>query len=197
MFCAGHLITSTALAAVSSKRLSLKFVPLTVMLMLTNFIDIDHLLYYYKDDGAANSLALHPLHLYAGVLIFIIFVIGLVKINKSNLILAIIGGVSLHLSLDAFAHSIGYNIPILISLDVINITILCLLVKKLQGDIPIKRFILYMTFVMIGTSFVQWYIKDILLLIPQENIVVYIATPVMTVLSAMGFGLVFKRYVIS
>jgi hypothetical protein len=118
MYMGDHIVLSACLALVSAKRLNIPVVPLTSLLLLTNFIDIDHLIYYYLDDGTANSLILHPLHIYAGVLIFLLGIGGLIFKNHVSYFFCLMFGIALHLTTDTLAYWVAYNIPILLALGI-------------------------------------------------------------------------------
>ncbi len=140
MYAADHFLLSTTYAVVCSKRYRLPFVPLAFLLILINGIDIDHLIYGYLDDGTANSLTLHPLHIYAGAIIFLAALYSLYKPLKSQMCLALIGGFSLHLFADSMAYAVKYNVHVLMLLDLIWLPLFLFLANKFLISGPKKTF---------------------------------------------------------
>lgn len=119
MYLGDHLVLSTGLAVIASRRWSMPFVPLATALILLNMIDFDHLLNYTHDDGTANSLTLYPLHIYAGCFILLLFATALIYPKQLKLCFCLVGGIAVHLSADALAHLFKYDI---LPLTIIGLT---------------------------------------------------------------------------
>jgi len=103
MWTPDHLVLNTVLAAAASKRFSLKFAPVALIMILVNMIDLDHLFYFSEDDGTANSLALHPFHIYAGVIFSLLGLAALFDRERVFYYFCAMGGVAAHLTADALA----------------------------------------------------------------------------------------------
>jgi hypothetical protein len=115
-------------------------VPVCAALVGINAIDFDHVVYGHLDDGTANSLTLHPLHIHAGVLIFLLAVYAAVNPGKARLCLALMGGISLHLAADSLAFAVNYQIPILIAIDCFVLPFFILSAERLLRTGPKRAF---------------------------------------------------------
>jgi hypothetical protein len=194
MYAAGHILTSTALAMASSKRLKLDFVKVTTVIILTNLIDLDHLKYYYLDDGTANSLTLHPLHIFSGVVFFLIFLMGLLFAKFQKWAYVIMGGLALHLASDSIAFWLNYNISVLGLIDAVFLIFFTFIARKNIPNIPYFRFMGFLVISEIVASGIQAYLGLVLKLNPQQHVIVYVVTPSIIALTAITFWLIFKKY---
>jgi len=194
MYCGGHILASTALAMASSKRLQIDFVKLTSLMIATNLIDFDHLRYFYLDDGTANSLVLHSLHIYSGVLFFLIFLGGLAFRKFQNWSFALSGGFALHLAGDAVAYWFDYSIIILGFFDVALLILIAIMAKKSLPGIPFWNFMAFFIAAEIISTGTQVYLSFVLKLVPEENIIVYVVSPVLFLITAVAFWMIFKKY---
>lgn len=193
MYISEHIVSATILAAAASNRLKVKFVPLAAILIATNIIDFDHLLYYYKDDGSANSLILHPLHIYAGVAIFFFSLLGLIDKKRLNLYFCINAGIALHLAEDALAYVFKYNIPILIGIGIILLVLLFWILKKLMPSQFIKALWVFFGSVwLLGhaeRAFTYFYLQ----VDPLTSRVFWLIPPLYTLGVAIIFWMIFSR----
>lgn len=121
MYTGDHIVLSTGLGLLLAKRLRLAPVPLIAILIGINLIDLDHLVFYRLDDGTANSLTLHPLHIYAGVIVFLLILLPLISRVRIAVAYALAGGVSLHLAADALAYAFDYDVATLVALGVLGL----------------------------------------------------------------------------
>ncbi|PKP16972.1 MAG: hypothetical protein CVU06_13700, partial [Bacteroidetes bacterium HGW-Bacteroidetes-22] len=113
MYAGGHLLTSALAGTKIWRKADLTF-PTTIALMLAaNVIDFDHLLRYKFDDGTANSLSLHWLHVNSGVIFLGLFALALLVPRWRSRALVFCTGLALHFSMDALAYVFNYNIIIL------------------------------------------------------------------------------------
>lgn len=91
----------------------LRFVPLASGLIAINALDIDHVFTCHLDDGTVNSLVLHGLHVYGGVLLLFILIWGFVLPDRLPSVFLAACGVALHyvcgrrfLLCDSLSHAI-------------------------------------------------------------------------------------------
>ncbi len=126
MYSGDHIILSASYGVYASRALGLPLIPTTAIAIATNLIDLDHQVFYYLDDGKANSLTIHPIHVYAGCFIFFLHWFWLLSKRVSqfhtlaNYGLIILGSFSLHLTADAVAWWLSYSIPVLLGFSGIN-----------------------------------------------------------------------------
>lgn len=193
MYASEHIVSATILATAASRRLKIKFVLLAAILIATNLIDFDHLLNYYKDDGSANSLILHPLHIYAGVTIFILSILGLIDKKRLNWYFCINAGIALHLAEDAFAYAFNYNIPTLVGIGIILLIVLFWIIKKLMPPEFVKSLWAFFGAVwLLGhaeRAFTFFYLQ----VDPLTSRVFWIIPPLYTLGVAIVFWLIFSR----
>ncbi len=194
MYSGGHILASGALALISSKRLDIQFVKLAPVMIATNLLDTDHLKYFYLDDGTANSLVMHPAHIYAGVLFFLIFFVGLIYKKLQYWSFAVSGAVALHLTGDAISFWLNYNILLLGMIDALLLIFIAISAKRINTGLPFIPLMVFFATAEILSSAVQAYLAFVLKLVPQENIIVFIVSPVIFLLTAITFWLMFKKY---
>ncbi len=150
MLIGDHIVLSTGLAVLVSQRFALNVIPTITMFILINCIDFDHLFYYFLDSGRANSLVLHPLHIYASPLIFLLAMFGLTKPKHVAKIYALIAGISLHLFADALAYYFRYEMLPIILMSILG---LALVLYQLKCQIKKEYFIKLTIFLLFGWLF--------------------------------------------
>lgn len=193
MYCTGHLLSSTLLATQGSSRLKVRFVPAASLLIASNAIDLDHAFTYRLDDGTANSLLLHGLHVYGGTLIFFILAGGLLLPRLLPYFFLIGTGIALHYAEDAFAYMIDYSIPPLMVIDFVLLSILLSIKNPLQGSYPLKGYRLFFVIASIVCTGTQAFIHFILMLRAPATPVPYIVDPILDTIVATAFFLMFNR----
>lgn len=192
MYTGDHIVLSTSLAIVAAQRLNLKLVPLITVLALLNFIDIDHVFTRQLDNGFANSLTIHYLHVYSGCIIFAMALFALFDQKHIKFYLALIAGWSLHLTADAVAYFVHYSIPVLFCLAIFFLIVLALI---------IKTFVVGRRWLLFGYIFLSWlictsaqaYLYFGLKLIPQQSIIVWVMPNILLVILMSGFYLLFRH----
>ena len=196
MYPAGHILTAAILSKVAAKKLDLSFVKIMPVLILTNLIDLDHLIYYYLDDGTANSLVLHPAHIYTGFIIFLLFMVSLFRPNYRSFLYLLIGAFSMHMAVDALAFWFDYNLNLLVTLDLLLFLLLFGLKNRFDTSVPAKKLFLFLFVVYFVTGFVQYYMHFILKLNPQKEVIVYIIPNCIFFLAAVFFYIFFSKQII-
>ncbi|MDI1355370.1 MAG: hypothetical protein PSX36_10650 [bacterium] len=193
MYPVGHILTASIYSKVAAKKLALNFVPVFSISILSNLIDVDHFIYYFKDDGTANSLVLHPGHLYIGVPIFALIVLGFFKPESLNLIYMLIGAFAMHMAADALAFLCQYNLIALIIIDVVLFLILVLIRNKFDASVPFSNLFLFLLCVTLVSASVQYWMHFILKYDPQKELIVYVVPNLIFLLSGLSFYFVFNK----
>jgi hypothetical protein len=193
MYCTGHVLSSTLLATLGARRFRLRFVPLASGLIAMNALDIDHVFTCHLDDGTVNSLVLHGLHVYGGVLLLFILIWGFVLPNRPPTVFLVACGAALHYAGDAFAYAIGYHMPSLIALDVLILTVLLNIQHPLSNGYALKGHRWFFVSAAIFCSGAQLFVHFALELRPPFSIVPCILSPALTLLVACAFFLLFNR----
>ncbi len=190
----GHILTATLYTKIAAPRLKLDFVRMLTVVILMNMIDLDHLINYAQDDGTANSLTLHPGHIYSSVIIFGLILFSLFQKRYKAVVYMIAGGLSLHMAADALAYAFGYSLTALVVMDAILGIMLILYRNKLDTTVPGNRLILFLTAITILSASSQYYLAFILKLDPTKEIIMYVVPNLIFLLAGIGSFLVFKKY---
>jgi len=188
MYAGGHLLTSALAGTKIWRKADLTF-PTTIALMLAaNVIDFDHLLRYKFDDGTANSLSLHWLHVNSGVIFLGLFALALLVPRWRSRALVLGTGLALHFSMDALAYVFNYNILILGGID--GVMLIVLLVVSFRSKLPVNRWQLALFYV------VSWVFVNAVQAgnyKPEENGWIYSLSPAMLGVAALLFYLLFRK----
>jgi len=193
MYAAGHVLSSTLLAAAGSRRLNLRFVPLAAALIALNAIDFDHLVLYRLDDGTANSLSLHSLHVYGGVGMFLILAAGLLFPRRLPAAFMLAMGLGLHLAADALAYAVGYNISVLTALDAVMLGLLWWFLRPGLGRGFPMGARPFLTIAAVMCSGTQGFVHFVLNLRPPQSPAAYIVSPVLILCAAGAFFMLFRH----
>jgi hypothetical protein len=193
MYAAGHVLSSTLLAAAGSRRLNLPFVPLAGALIALNAVDFDHLIFFHLDNGTANSLSLHPLHIYGGAVMFLMLAAGLLSPRRIPAVFMLAAGLGLHLAADGLAHSVGYSIPVLLALDAAMLGLVWRILRPgAEGRFP-SGTRLFFTLAAVICSGAQAFVQYALNLRPPESPAAYIVSPLLMLCTAGAYYLMFRR----
>jgi len=195
MYAGGHLLTSALVGTTLWPKTGLSFPKTVGILLATNIIDFDHLLRYQLDDGTANSLTLHWLHVNAAVIFLLIFG-AIIWLPRQRDWLMVAGtGLALHFSMDALAYSFNYSIIVLGITDLI--LLLTLSVITVQKPMPAnKRNLLLFYFITWGVmTGIQAGLHFLGNFKPDENAWIYAISPAMLLLSALIFIHFFEKTV--
>ena len=184
MYAAGHVLSSALLATAGSRRLNLRFVPLAAALIALNAMDFDHLVLYRLDDGTANSLSLHSLHVYGGVGMFLILAAGLMIPRRLPAAFMLAMGLGLHLSADALSYAVGYSIPVLMALDAAMLGLLWWFLRPGAGRGSLRWVRPFFTAATVVCSSAQGLIHYVLNLRPPESPAAYIVSPALMLCAA-------------
>lgn len=120
MYTADHIATGVAVAAIISRRFSMPFAPIALIFMLVNVIDFDHMMTFHLDDGYANSLVIHPLHVYSGLVMSFLGALAIFDKKRVFYYVCLMGAVAMHLGADAVSHFLGYDERLIISMSAIT-----------------------------------------------------------------------------
>lgn len=192
MYIAGHLIAATLVAAVTAQKQKIDFIHAAFWMMLVNFIDVDHLIRFRLDDGTANSLILHPLHIFSGGIIFLIAFMGILFPKMKNISVLLVLGLSLHLACDAIADFLHYHIPILVCIDLLMLIGLGLFLYKNYRQMPYKKIMAFFIIVEISADLIQYYEVFILQLKPNESMIPYATAAISNLIFPCLFYFLFK-----
>ncbi len=198
MYIAGHLLASAVAATVIHKKLKTDLVPLCTGMMAVNFVDVDHVLNYAVDNGIANSLTLHPLHIYSGILFFIIGLFGLWKTKYMNYCYGLLFALAMHYAGDALAHLFNYNMVFLGLLDIsLLITLYFLLIRNSNNPQsstlnPI-RWILFFIGVFITGNGIQMFQHFVLHMKPDESPWMYATAAICNIVIPTVFYILFRK----
>ena len=193
MYSAGHTLTALTLASYIHKRFGFRFIPAAVLLILANLIDLDHIFNFRLDDGTANSLTLHPVHIYSGVLVFFLLLVGSLVKKWMPYLFIFAAGILLHLSADTLAFALSYNLLLLGTLDFIILGFLIYLVRHFKMDIGLIKFSFVAAFIMIGSSLIQYMSSHILHWDPQQDVQIYLVSPALHTLIAIALPFIFHE----
>lgn len=144
MYMSDHLVLCGGLAVVTARRLRLPLVPLVTLMCVVNLIDYDHLLDLGKDDGTANSLALHPLHIYSGVSLLAAAFFGLIFPERLKWGFACMVAISSHLASDALAFACGYRVACVVGLGLAQFAVFAAIVRRCVVAGPRLGFVAFM-----------------------------------------------------
>ncbi|HCL56822.1 MAG TPA: hypothetical protein DHW82_07420 [Spirochaetia bacterium] len=194
MYCTGHILSTSLLSLGVAKRFEQSFFRLYFWMLLANLIDFDHLIFYSMDSGGANSLILHPLHIYSGTLIFFLFLMGMIFKNRFFIFIPTAMSLSLHLAADALAYFISYSVLILAFLDILMFSFLLFFLRKFLLKKPVfKSLSFFYSILLIFPSLIQAFVHYGLKLKPEENFSVYLICPLIILLTALIFGFLYKK----
>lgn len=191
MYAGGHLLTSALTGTALWPRTGLSFPKTIGLLLAANIIDFDHLLRYQLDDGTANSLTLHWLHVNAAVIFLLIFGFAIWLPRYRQWLMVAGTGLALHFSMDALAYSFNYNMLWLGITDLILLVVLS--VVTLRKNLPAhqRKLLLFyygswlvMTGIQAGLHFWGQFK-------PDQNGWIYAVAPAMLLLSAFLFVCLF------
>lgn len=193
MYAGGHLLTSSLAGTKLWPKTELSF-PTTIALMLaSNMIDFDHMLRYRLDDGTANSLALHWLHVNAGVIFLALFATVFLWPRFRPHALVLGTGLALHFSMDALAFILDYSI---LRLGIIDLALLAVLIfYTLKKQLPVakwKLIIFYSTSWLVVNA-IQAGLHFIGNFKPQDHAWIYAISPTLLGFSAILFYLLFRK----
>jgi hypothetical protein len=140
MYAGDHIILSAMYGVYAARKIRLPPLAVVVTAIAVNMMDFDHQIFYYLDDGTANSLTLHPLHIYAGCFIFALNMLWLHAQGKTthtwrkvgDYSLIALGGIALHLTADALAWSFRYDMPLMLCISIINVALFIYMCRGLR-----------------------------------------------------------------
>jgi len=190
MYTGDHIAISATLAAIASRRFSLNYVTLATCMILANLVDLDHLFYFHLDDGTANSLLLHPLHIYSGILVFACGVFALIKKEKAMFSFLIGFAIATHMCADSLAHFLHYNYTSLFIYDMLELVLMFFVFKKCVCYGSHLKLFSFMVAQDILITFAQW--LSLIQWEPQKEIFVYILPNILLVIATSLFWLIFK-----
>ena len=196
MYMGEHIVLSIGVGCLIYKRFAkhcgpLSFPTLITIMIGVNAIDFDHLFYFHLDDGTLNSLTTHPLHLYAGLLMFLLIALSLYYQRYAPWLWITIAGIATHLASDAVAHFIGYYPPYMLIIVVAQLILLYPILKfSVEKN---RRWAIY------GFAWVAEIVCIAQLLIfvfglgmnPKTNILLWITPPTLALIFA---GLFYKFF---
>jgi hypothetical protein len=194
MLPVGHILTATLYSKVVAHKLKLNFVKMMTLVILTNMIDLDHLIYYTLDDGTANSLTLHPGHIYSGAIIFLLLISSLFFKQKAEIIFMLAGGLAMHMAADSLAYLFRYSLTSLVVMDVIMGLAVILIRDKFDTTVPKNKLILFLTVMTVISASTQYFLHYVLKLDPTKDIIMYIIPNTIFLLSGLSFYQLFKKY---
>jgi len=190
MYTGDHVVISAAVATIVSKRLRIKLVPIVTLFLLINLIDCDHAFYYIFETGAINSLTLYPLHVYAGCIIMLLFVVGLIRLEYMKYAFATIGGIALHLAADALAYWVHYQISVLLSFGLIELVVLYYVINRCVIIGNRRGFFLYIFACWLVLTAAQATVHFVLHIKPNENLIpISVATGLLAIVSVLFYFL--------
>lgn len=195
MYAGGHLLTSALAGTKIWGKTNLTF-PTTIALMLAaNVIDFDHLLRYQFDDGTANSLSLHWLHVNSGVVFLGLFVLAFFVPRWRWQALVLGAGLALHFAMDALAYLFSYNILYLGAIDLVMLIVL--LVVSFRTELPVNRWRLTLFYIVswIFVNGIQGGLHFIGGFKPEMNGWIYALSPLMLGIASFMFYLFFRKRV--
>ena len=193
MLAGDHLILSLGLAIYSSSKLNLNFVPTATLLILINCMDFDHSFYYFLDKGNANSLSLHPLHIYAGCIIFAVSLYGLMFKQFLPICYTVIAGITLHLSADALAYMFNYNLLILLMMTVMEFVLLIYLINQYVVKEAFWGLLVFSILAWCIQTSILFVLIMIFKIIPDKSFIFWLIPPGMTLILGIGFYFIFKE----
>lgn len=162
MYIGDHIVLSATVGIMYAKRFNMPLIEVITLFIFVNIIDYDHLIYYKLDDGTANSLALHPLHLYFGSIAFALAVLSMIYPKYLYWIYAVLVGISTHLFSDAIAHLLQYELPRMFIITGIQLIIFFIVSFLLLAKKSRTLFIGYVAFCLVFTDLSLLYMRDVL-----------------------------------
>ena len=103
---------------------------MAALAMSANVFDLDHVVYHRLDDGTGNSLRLHPAHVYFGLIGLALFLGALVDRRRFDYWVGVLAVLLLHLSLDAAAMWVRYDMAVLVAVDAAMVVLIALAVWR-------------------------------------------------------------------
>ncbi|MDD2963234.1 MAG: hypothetical protein PHQ65_16825 [Bacteroidales bacterium] len=193
MYAGGHLLTSTLAATKLWSRSELSFRTTTALLLAANTIDFDHLLRYQLDDGTANSLTLHWLHVNSGVVFSLL--LGLAYFYRKYRAHALVftAGLALHFAMDAFAFVLDYSILKLGLVDLSILVILTAVAWKTTLPVSRTRLIAFYSAWWIVVNGIQAGLHFLGGFKPVENGWIYAISPALLGLAALSAWVILKE----
>lgn len=186
MYAGGHLLTSTLVATRLWPRSELSFRSTTALLLAANTIDFDHLLRYHLDDGTANSLVLHWLHVNSGVVFALLLGIAFFYRKYRPHALVFAAGLALHFAMDALAFMLDYSILSLGAIDLLLLVVLTVVTWRTPLPVSRTRFILFYSLWWALVNAIQAGLHFIGGFKPDENGWIYAISPAFLGLAALS-----------
>ncbi len=187
MYAGGHILSSALLGTVVARKEGLTINKSVFWIMLGSVIDFDHMLRYRLDDGAANSLGLHWLHMNIGVLLFSFFLLALFYKPWRIPLTLITAGVVLHLACDSLAYMLEYSFLWLGILDGLMLMVLISLYFRRDSGVKPIKISLFFFMAEIIASAIQFVVVIVGGFKPNEYWWVYGISPLMCAITAFLF----------
>lgn len=156
MWLADHVNIDMAVGCYLSRRFKLGLQLLLLGLMLSNCIDFDHAYHIGIDNGFANSLTTHPLHIYGGLLAGISLFLACVIERYQTFFIGLFYGLIIHLSADAIAYFVHYQVKFLLPFGLCFLIALWFILKHYLGKIYLRLYIVAWLYYLIDT-FIRFY----------------------------------------
>jgi len=191
MFAGDHIFLNVALAALCSRRFNVSFVPVTVIMILVNLIDLDHLFYYHLHSPTTNSLTLYPLHVYSGVLLTAICLVALVDPKRLAYYFCAVFGIVAHMADDALAHYWHYSTTFVVTNAVISFIILFFILRSCTRSGSYLALFFFLC--------AQWFLVNFIILVrswyfdPRTDLFTWIQFPFLIALVALIFWMIFNK----
>lgn len=187
MYAGGHILSSALLGTVVARKEGLSINKSIFWIMLGSVIDFDHMLRYRLDDGAANSLGLHWLHMNIGVLLFTFFLAALFYKSWRIPLVLLSAGVVLHLACDSLAFMLDYSFLWLGIIDGLMLMVLIGFFYRRDSGVKSLKISLFFFMAEIIASAIQFLVVIIGGFKPNEFWWVYGISPLMCAITAFLF----------
>ena len=193
MYAAGHILASLGLATLAARRRPALLAPLAAIAMAVNAIDLDHIIFHRLDDGTANSLTLHPAHVYFPLIAAGLFLAGMLDQRRLPYWMMALGGLCLHMALDALATMLNYRLAVLAAVDAALLLAVCLLFWRLPLEASRRRLISFAVTACLVCNGVQGFMHFGLgLRLDRDAVVVFVA-PALSLAAGAAFWRMFRR----
>ena len=187
MYAGGHIISSALLGTLVARKENLSINRSVFWIMLGSVIDFDHMLRYKLDDGAANSLGLHWIHMNIGVLLFSFFLIALYRKQWRIPLVLLSAGIVLHLACDSLAYMLSYSFLWLGIIDGLMLLLLFFTVYSWKLIVSPFKVSAFFVLAEIFASGIQFLIVIVGEYKPNEYWWVYGISPLMCAIAAILF----------
>ncbi len=192
MYMGDHIVISIGVAAIASRVLKLPFLHVAVLFMLANLIDLDHLINYHLDDGTANSMLLHPLHMYSTYIISTFLLIGLIRPKARSLCWLFSAAISLHIFLDAVSAMMHYEIPSLLMTSLVTTCLSCFAVYRCLNNKKLaKQVIIFMLGSLVICNLELVIAVYALKIVPQSSFCFWLVPPFLSLILTVIFWKLF------